>query len=294
VVRWAQFWLVLIATFAASGGVVTGRIAAAPSINCEATAAPATPATPAAMPPAASFPTEGGTLRIFAAASLTDAFTEIAGALEFAHSDLTIELNFAGSQVLLVQLTEGAEADLFAAASPAQIEAGREAGVIEGESLTFARNRLALVVPADNPAGIGRAADLARPGVKLVLAQPEVPVGQYSRQALCTMGANTVAYGEGFVDAVAANIVSEEDNVKAVMTKVQLGEADAAIVYQSDVADAPEGITVIEIPDAVNAIAAYPIAPVAGGDPELSAAFIAHLTGSEGQATLIRYGFAPP
>jgi molybdate transport system substrate-binding protein len=286
--------LVLIATFVASAGLAPGRITAASSITCEAVAPPVASATPAAMPPAASFPTDGGTLRIFAAASLTDAFIEMADTLETAHPGLTIERNFAGSQALLVQLTEGAQADLFAAASPAQIEAGREAGLVEGEAVTFARNRLALVVPADNPAGIQRPVDLARPGVKLVLAQREVPVGQYSRQSLCAMGSEPATYGEGFVDAVAANIVSDEDNVRAVLTKVQLGEADAAIVYHSDVVAAgTDEILAIEIPDAVNVVATYPIAPVAGGDPELAAAFIAYLTGPGGQATLIRYGFAP-
>ncbi len=159
--------------------------------------------------------------------------------------------------------------------------------------VVFTQNRLAIVVPADNPAGIETYADLAG-DLKLVLALPDVPVGQYARQSICTAGEDSATYGDGFVDAVAANVVSEEDNVKAVLTKVVLGEADAGIVYTTDItADVDAHVTIIEIPADVNVVARYPIAPVAGGDTSLAAAFISFVTGPEGQAILLEYGFEP-
>jgi molybdate transport system substrate-binding protein len=201
---------------------------------------------------------------------------------------------FAGSQALVTQLIEGAKADVFASASAAQMKAAQDAGVIEGPSTVFTQNRLAIVVPKDNPAGIQNPADLAKPGLKLVLAQAEVPVGQYARQGICTAGQDTATYGEGFVDKVAANVVSEEDNVKAVLAKVQLGEADAGIVYTTDVTtDVAADVTLIELPPAINVVATYPIAVVKGGNTELADAFIAFVLGEEGQAILAKYGFEP-
>ena len=146
----------------------------------------------------------------------------------------------------------------------------------------------------DNPAGITGLADLSTTGIKLVLAVPDVPVGNYARQSICNAGADAATYGDGYVEAVQANIVSEEDNVKAVASKVALGEADAGIVYTTDLtADIAAGVVVIEIPAEVNIVARYPIAPVAGGNAELAAAFIAYVNGPEGQAILQTYGFEP-
>jgi molybdate transport system substrate-binding protein len=167
-----------------------------------------------------------------------------------------------------------------------------DAGIIDGAPAVFAGNRLAIVVPRDNPAGITTAADLAKDGVKLVLAAAEVPVGQYARESICLMAADTTTYGEGFAERVGSAIVSEEDNVKAVLAKVQLGEADAGIVYVTDVTVAvSEEVQLIEIPDAVNVMASYPIAPVAGGNPELAAALIDYLLSANGQAVLVDHGF---
>jgi molybdate transport system substrate-binding protein len=135
-------------------------------------------------------------------------------------------------------------------------------------------------------------ADLGKDGLKLVLAAEDVPVGQYARQSICIAGADTATYGDNFVDNVSSNIVSNETNVKNVLAKVQLGEADAGIVYVTDVsADAAADVTLIEIPDAVNVIAGYPIAAVAGGNTDAAAAFISFLLSPEGQATLASFGF---
>ena len=257
-------------------------------------ASPATEVSPAADVAPAKFPVEGGDLTVFAAASLTATFEQVKTDLEAANPNLTITYNFAGSQALVTQLTEGAEADVFASASRSQMINAVDAGVIVGKPDVFTRNRLTIVVPADNPAGIESAADLDNEGLDLVLAAPEVPVGQYARESACKMAADTATYGEGFLDGFAANIVSNEDNVKAVLTKVQLGEAEAGIVYTTDItADVAVDVLQIEIPADVNVIATYPIAPVEGGDAALADAFIDYVLGPDGQATLAEFGFEP-
>jgi molybdate transport system substrate-binding protein len=157
----------------------------------------------------------------------------------------------------------------------------------------FVHNLLAIVTPADNPAGIDAPADLGNPNLRLVLAQPEVPVGRYSREAICKMGGDSAAFGDDFVDRVAANIVSEEEDVRDVLAKVQFGEADAGIVYVSDAHSAGDDVRVIPIPDDFNVVATYPIAAVTGGNQDLAAAFIAYVLSPEGQAILSAYGFEP-
>jgi molybdate transport system substrate-binding protein len=279
------------------GGVSGPRAFAQATIVCPPPAEAPADASPAASdaPPAVElvpFPADGGEVTVFAAASLTASFEAIAQDLEAAHPGLTFTFNFAGSQGLVTQLTEGAEADVFASANLTQMGNAVEADVISGEPVVFAKNRLAIVVPADNPAGITGLADLAIDGVDLVLAAPEVPVGQYAHEAACKAAADPAIYGAGFLEGFAGNIVSHEDNVNAVLAKVQLGEAEAGIVYVTDVTpEVADDVLLIEIPDAVNVIAEYPVAPVAEGDAELAAAFIAYLLGAEGQATLAEFGF---
>jgi molybdate transport system substrate-binding protein len=266
--------------------------------ECSASAtgpvADATPAVAAATSPApVAFPDAGGELTVFAAASLTDAFTQIEADLEVAHPGFATTYNFGGSQALVTQLSERAEADVFASANQAQMTAAQEAGVIAGEPVTFVANRLVVVVPFDNPAALAVPADLAQDGLRLVLAQAEVPVGNYSRQAICLMAADAATYGDDFVGRVAANVVSEEEDVRDVLAKVQLGEADAGIVYASDAFIAGDQVHLIAIPDDVNVLATYPIAPITGGDAALAAAFIAYVLGADGQATLAEFGFEP-
>ncbi len=240
-----------------------------------------------------AFPAEGGDLTVFAAASLTDAFEAIESELEAANPNLSITYNFGGSQALVTQLKEGAEADVFASANVAQMDVATEAGLVAGAPLPFTHNRLAIVTPAGNPAGIDTAADLGEEGILLVLAQPEVPAGRYARESVCLMATDPATYGAGFVERVAANVVSEEEDVRDVLAKVALGEADAGIVYVSDALAAGDRVHVVDIPDAVNVIATYPVAVLAGGDEVLGSAFVAYLLSEEGQAMLERYGFQP-
>jgi molybdate transport system substrate-binding protein len=256
-----------------------------------ATSTASSPATPVARD--AAFPETGGDLRIFAAASLTDAFSEIKTDLEAAHPGLSITYNFAGSQALVTQLGEGAEADVFASANNTQMKAAQEKDVIGGEPVTFVRNELVIVTPPDNPAGIDSPDDLGASGVRLVLAQADVPVGRYAREAVCGMGQDSATFGEDFVSRVASNVVSEEEDVRDVLTKVELGEADAGIVYVSDAFIGGDKVQQVEIPVDFNILATYPIATVSGGDEALGDAFIAYVLSDDGQATLADFGFEP-
>lgn len=229
-------------------------------------------------------------LTVFAAASLTDAFSDVAQAFESRNPAVQVVLNFAGSSQLAAQLRQGAVADLFAAANPAQMQATIEAGRIEaGTEVLFVSNRLTIVVPADNPAGITTLQGLARPGVQLILAGKGVPVREYTDEVVATMTAD-------FQERFYSNLVSEEDNVRQVAAKVALGEADAGIVYTSDVtADIASQVQQIAIPDAQNVVATYPVAPLADAPhPELAQRFIDFLLSEEGQSILSRWGFAPP
>jgi molybdate transport system substrate-binding protein len=238
-----------------------------------------------------AFPEGGGELTVFAAASLTDAFEQMKTDLEAANEGLAINYNFAGSQALVTQLSEGAESDVFASANNAQMEAAAENGNIAGDPETFVRNELVIVTPVDNPAGIDAPVDLGEEGLRLVLAQAEVPVGHYAWEAVCKMAEDTAAFGEGFVERVAGNVVSEEEDVRDVLAKVELGEADAGIVYVSDAHVAGDQVQLVDIPAEENVIATYPIATVAGGDEALGEVFIAYVLSDEGQATLEEFGF---
>lgn len=285
--------IVVVSTLVVGSRAVPAQVA----IDCADYAAPASSPSIDSSPAAgnvASFPDVGGELTVFAAASLSGAFTEIAADIQAAHPDVSITFNFAGSQALVTQLTEGAEADVFASANNSQMKAAAEAGVVTGEPETFARNQLVIIVPADNPAGITSLADLDNDGVEFVTALSDVPIGQYTRQAVCAAGQNTSDFGETFVEGFAGNIVSEEENVTAIVTKISLGEGDAGIVYQTDVTpDVADSVTIIPIEPEYNVIASYPIALVEGGSTELGAAFVDYVLGPEGQETLAEFGFLP-
>jgi molybdate transport system substrate-binding protein len=232
------------------------------------------------------------TLNVFAAASLTGAFTEIGQAFEAENPGIIVAFNFAGSQALRTQIAEGAPADVFASANKTEMETLiTDALVAPDAPQQFLNNKLVVILPADNPAGLEKLDDLSRPGLKLVLAAEEVPVGRYARQALDRMNTR---FGATFKDKVLANVVSNEDNVKQVVAKVQLGEADAGIVYTSDAVAAP-GLKIIEIPADLNVIAKYPIAPLAKSEnADLAREFIKYVLSADGQAVLQKWGFVPP
>jgi molybdate transport system substrate-binding protein len=222
-------------------------------------------------------------LTVFAAASLTGAFREIVGDFELAHDDVDIVLNIGPSDGLAAQIRSEGTADVFASASGSWMDAVvRSPGVLYRED--FVRNQLVVIMPADNPAEIDALEDLAIPGVQLVLAAEGVPAGDFARQMLRNAGID---------DGALANVVSNEEDVAAVVAKVAAGEADAGIAYVSDVSVAANNdLTSVEIPDDLNVVATYPIAVVAGTDvPELARDFIGWMSAAQGKAVLEDYGF---
>jgi molybdate transport system substrate-binding protein len=239
-------------------------------------------------PPAGS---TSRTLTVYAAASLTDAFTEIGHTFEAGHPGITVVFNFGGSQNLRTQIEQGATADVFASANTKEMDTlVAEHFVAASAPAVFLTNQLVVILPKNNPAGIASLEDLSKPGLKLVLAAEEVPAGKYARQILDHLNAQ---FGADYKDKVLANVVSNEDNIRQAVTKVQLGEADASIVYISDAVAVPE-LQRIEIPPDVNVIAEYPIARlVKSSNSDLAKEFIAYVLSSSGQATLEKWGFTP-
>ena len=232
----------------------------------------------------------GATLHVFAAASLTESFREIGAALEKAHPGDTVEFSFGGSQILRTQIAQGAPADVFASADLPQLAPLRRAGIV-GPYRIFAHNRLVVVVPASRPK-VRRLQDLARPGIRVVVAGPTVPVGRYTTQVLAKMSASGL-YGDDFAARVAANTVSQEIDVRAVLAKVGLGEADAGFVYLTDAAAAPGKVRTLPIPTRLNIVASYPIAVVARSPSRaLAEQFVNAVLSAAGQAALKRHGFA--
>ena len=234
------------------------------------------------------------TLTIFAAASLTESFTQIGDAFESHNPGVKIIISFAGSQQLAQQLALGAPADVFASANLTQMQAAIKTGRIAAGSLKeFAFNHLVVVFPKDASQPLDTLHALARPGLKLVLAAKEVPVGKYSQQFLDRASMDP-AFDPEYKSKVLENVVSYEENVRAVLSKVILGEADAGIVYQSDVNPNAARLGQLNIPQALNVPAAYFIAPVEDSpNADLSQAFIDWTLSAEGQAMLAQNGFIP-
>jgi len=237
-------------------------------------------AAPGAAPPAGSS-RAFGSLRVFAAASLTEAFNDEQATLKASDPDLSISFNFGGSGALVNQVRQGAPADVIATADPASMKGLTDAGLVEAPRV-FARNKLQILVGPSNPKGVRVLADLAGPDLKVVLEDESVPAGKYAAQALRTAG-------------VAVKPVSREADVKSAVSKVTTGEADAAIVYVTDVTAAGAKGRGVEIPDAQNVIAEYPVAVVRGTSNQAGAsAFLEVLVKGSGQAALSRRGFLPP
>ncbi len=239
-------------------------------------------------------PAGSGSLTVFAAASLKRVFTDIKTAYEATHQGARLTFSFDASSALEAQIAQGAPADVFVAADTKNPQKLVDGGFAPGPVTSFARNVLAVIVPATNPGGIRSPADLARPGVKVVGAGNAVPITTYANRLLHNL-ARQPGYPADFEAAVSANTVSREDNVAAVVSKIELGEGDAAIVYATDAGSSPR-IAQIAVPDAANVLASYgAVAVGTAEDPEAAAEFVAWLAGPEGRAILGTYGFlAPP
>ena len=233
-------------------------------------------------------------LTIYGAASLRDALTAAANDYEVEATNTSLSVGFDASSAIRVQIEQGAEAvDVFASADLTNPQALVDAGLAIGPVTPFARNRLTIVVPADNPAAIRDPRDLARPGIRVVGAGEAVPISRYVDACLGKLAA-LPGYQAGYAAAVAANVVSREDNVRAALTKVELGEADAAFVYVTDAA-ASDAIEEVPIPDAANVEAIYgAVAIGASTHPAEAAAFVAWLAGPRGAGVLRQFGFLGP
>jgi molybdate transport system substrate-binding protein len=231
-------------------------------------------------------------LTVFAAASLKTAFTKLGAAFEAAHPGVTVVFSFDASSTLRTQIEQGAPADVFASAdeqNPAALVGG---GLAIGPPTPFAANALAIIVPVGNPAQIATPADLARPGVKVVAAGAAVPITKYADQLVANLAAQP-GYPAAFVTGVTANVVSQEDNVKGIVTKIELGEGDAGIVYATD-AKASAKVQTIPLSAAANVRATYDAVVVrASAHPAQAADFLAFLHGPDGQAILAEFGFLP-
>jgi len=235
---------------------------------------------------------QSGTLTVLAAASLTDAFGELAGTFEKAYPGVEVKASYESSSTLLAQIQQGAPADVFASADETKMDAAVDDGFVNGEPRIFVKNREIIMVPKDNPAGVEGFQDISEPGVKLVLAEDEVPVAEYAKEILCKADEE---YGGGFEKAVMSNIVSREADVRASVNRVALGEADATFGYESDYTpDVRDKVETVEIPEDLNITAAYPIAVLEGSkDPDLAKEWLDLVTGEEGQKVLEKWGFEP-
>jgi molybdate transport system substrate-binding protein len=238
---------------------------------------PSTAAAPTPMPDAIA-----GAVNVFAAASLTASFKDEGTAFRAKHPSASVVLNFAGSAALVTSINNGAPADVFASADQPNMQKVVTAGNTVGQPVIFATNKLQIVVGAGNPKGIKGLADLAKPGTVVVLCAPAVPCGGYANQALTKAGVRVIPK-------------SQEQDVSAVVTKVSTGEADAGIVYVTDVQAAGTKVQGVDIPDDQNLIASYPAATVKGGsNAKGGQAFIDFLLSAPGQAILGQHGFTRP
>ncbi len=233
----------------------------------------------------------GGTLTVLAASSLTDAFGELADRFEDQNPGVEVRQSFESSSTLLTQIQQGAPADVFASASEEEMDKAVEEGLV-AEPEVFVKNREVVLVPKENPAGIEGFREVAKPGVRLVLAEEGVPAADY---ALEILGKADEEYGPGFRKDVLSNVVSRESDVRASVNRVAVGDADATFGYASDYTpDIRDRVDVVPIPPDLNIIATYPVAALEGAkEPELAREWVDLVTGEEGQRVLEKWGFEP-
>ncbi|MBT8160838.1 MULTISPECIES: molybdate ABC transporter substrate-binding protein [Arthrobacter] len=264
-----------IGVLLAAGSLVAGLAGCAGSIGAGSTAAATSPA-------ASASPQLSGTVTVYAAASLKATFTKLASEFEAKYPGTKVALSFAGSSDLVTQITQGAPADVFASADTKNMSKLSDASLVDGKATNFATNVLTIAVPPSNPASISSFADLAKPGVKVVLCASQVP---------CGSAAQSVEKATG----TTIKPVSEESSVTDVLGKVMSGEADAGLVYVTDVKGAGDKVKGIPFPESSNAVNTYPIATVGTSKhKDLAAAFISLVTGSEGKKVLGDAGFGAP
>ena len=233
-----------------------------------------------------------GNITVYAAGSLREAFTDANGPFT-AGTGIAAVLNFTGSDVLATQILNGAPADVFASANAVQMRRVTDAGLADGTPTLFAKNRIVLITPKANPARLDGLPSIARPGVKLVLAEAAEPVGRYAREAFANMAGH--GYPKDFARAVEGNVVSNEMNEKAVVAKIALGEGDAGVVYATDIIpEIAAKVNVFPFPSGVTPDILYPIAVLKRAqDPAAARAFVSFILG-DGRRFLKARGFVAP
>jgi molybdate transport system substrate-binding protein len=258
--------------------------------GCSSAGAAASASTAASVAPSAA---AGGELVIYAAASLKGALDKAKVAYETANAGTTLTISTDSSSALETQIELGAPADVFLSADTTNPQKLVDKGLTEGDSVTFATNKLTIVVPTANPAGVTSPMDLGKSRIKVIAAGDEVPITKYATQVVDNL-AKVAGYPADFAAAYAGNVVSKEDNVKAVVAKIELGEGDAGIVYVTD-AKASDKVAPIDVPDAANVPATYDgVVVKASRNVAGAKAFLDWFAGPDGQAILSDLGFLPP
>jgi len=236
----------------------------------------------AAVQPASAQQKPSGELTVFGAASLTESFDAIAKQFEKKYPDVDVKFNYDASSSLATQINQGAPADVFASADQDNLQKTLDAGTVNPPPVVFAKNRLEIAVEKGNPKKIKSLADLQKPGMVVVLCADQVPCGKYAAQSLAMAG-------------VTVNPASKEENAKATLSKVSIGEADASIVYVTDVKAAKGTTGGVKIPNKVNVTATYPMAVVKQSQNATAAnAWVKFVTSKDGEKTLKKFGFLPP
>jgi molybdate transport system substrate-binding protein len=249
-----------------------------------------TPSTAGSVAPSTA---AGGELTIYGAASLKGALAKAKVAYEAANPGTTLTISTDSSSALETQIEQGAPADVFLSADTTNPKKLVDKGLAEGEPITFAGNKLTIIVPTANQAGISSPKDLAKAGIKVIAAGDEVPITKYAKQLVDNL-AKESGYPADFAAAYATNVVSKEDNVKSVVAKIELGEGDAGIVYVTD-AKASDKVTPIDVPSTANVPATYDgVVVKTAKDAPAAKAFLDWFAGPDGQAILSELGFLPP
>jgi molybdate transport system substrate-binding protein len=272
----AAVLVALVVAACSSSGATTAPSAAAPSAASQAAGSGA-----------------GASLTVFGAASLKGALDKAKTAYEAANPGTTLTVSTDSSSTLETQIEQGAPADVFLSADTTNPKKLVDGGFASGTPTVFAGNKLTVVTPTDNPAGLTSPMDLAKSGIKVIAAGDEVPITKYATQLVANLAKQPGAPA-GFVDAYNANVVSKEDNVKALISKIELGEGDAGIVYVTDAA-ASQKVKTLDVPDAANVLATYSgVVVKASPNQDAASKFLTWFAGPDGQAILSSFGFLPP